>query len=207
MSIIIGIVFIDDDNDVFAQSANYKILAGGGNATTVLMTYTPNLLTINAGDSVTWYNPTEVGEPHTITFIMDKNYFPPPAFPLNVSNTAFSNHSIPNYNVEPLTVPNNSIQNTDTDSNTTTIIVDNARLYNPTIVDSTGNNITTLLPNSNYVMKGDEKYVNSGWMLPVGMIPPGMASITDFTLTFEKPGIYNYLCIIHPWMTGTIDVV
>jgi plastocyanin len=56
-------------------------------------------------------------------------------------------------------------------------------------------------------MKGHEKYVNSGWMLPAGMIPPGMAPITDFTITFEKPGTYNYLCIIHPWMTGTIDVV
>lgn len=206
MSIIIGIVSIND-NDVFAQSANHNIVAGGGNATTVLMTYTPNSLSIDAGDSVTWYNPTEVGEPHTITFIMDKNYFPPPAFPLSVSNTTVSNLGIPNSNVEPLIVSNNSIQNTVTKGNTTTIVVDNSRVYNPTIVDSTGNNITTLLPNSNYVMKGNEKYVNSGWMFPAGMIPPGMAPITDFTITFEKPGTYNYLCIIHPWMTGTIDVV
>ncbi|MGH9980161.1 MAG: hypothetical protein ACRD6U_01260 [Nitrososphaeraceae archaeon] len=43
---------------------------------------------------------------------------------------------------------------------TITIIVDNARVYNPTIIDSTGNNITTLVPNSNYVMMGDEKYIN-----------------------------------------------
>lgn len=32
LSIIIGIVSIND-NDVFAQSANHKVLAGGGNAT------------------------------------------------------------------------------------------------------------------------------------------------------------------------------
>ena len=112
---------------------------------------------------MTWYNLTEVGEPHTITFIMDKNYFPPPSFPLSVSNTTVSNLAIPNYNVEPLIVSNNSIQNTVTKGNTTTIIVDNSRVYNPTIVASTGNNnIITILPNSNYVMKGNEKYMNSG---------------------------------------------
>ena len=138
---------------------------------------------------------------------MDKNYFPPPSFPLSVSNTTVSNLAIPNYNVEPLIVSNNSIQNTVTKGNTTTIIVDNSRVYNPTIVASTGNNnIIIILPNSNYVMKGNEKYMNSGWMLPAGMIPPGMAPITDFTITFEKSGTY-YLCIIYPWMTVTIDVV
>lgn len=96
---------------------------------TVWMTYTPNSLSIDAGDSVTWDNPTEVGEQHTITFILDKNYFPPPAFPLSVSNTTVSNLGIPNYNVEPLIVSNNSIQNTVTKGNTTTIIVDNSRVY------------------------------------------------------------------------------
>lgn len=199
----IGIISINDS--AFAQYTNYKVAAGGGNDTNVLMTYIPRSLSINIGDSVTWYNPTEVGEPHTITFIMDKSYFPPPAVPFNVSNTTSFNPVILNPNVEPLIIPNNEKQGRHNNVKTT-IIVDNARVYNPTIIDSTGNNITTLLPNSNYVMIGDEKYINSGWMLPEGMIPPGMAPITKFTVTFEKPGTYNYLCIIHPWMTGSIVV-
>jgi plastocyanin len=26
------------------------------------------------------------------------------------------------------------------------------------------------------------------------------------TATFETPGIYNYVCILHPWMTGSVVV-
>lgn len=205
LACIISIISIN--NSAFAQNSNYKVAAGGGNGTYILMKYMPNFLSINLGDSVTWYNPTDVEEPHTITFVMDKGYFPPPAFPFNISNTALVNPFISNLNAEPLILPNNNKQNNDNESKTTTkIIVDNARVYNPTVIDSTGNNITILLPNSNYVMTGGEKYINSGWMLPEGKIPPGLAPITKFTVTFEKSGTYNYLCIIHPWMSGSIVV-
>jgi plastocyanin len=27
-----------------------------------------------------------------------------------------------------------------------------------------------------------------------------------FTITFEIPGTYSYICLIHPWMTGQVDV-
>ncbi len=36
-----------------------------------------------------------------------------------------------------------------------------------------------------------------------GPIAPGQT----YTYTFTKPGVYNYYCIYHPWMTGTITVV
>lgn len=87
-----------------------------------------------------------------------------------------------------------------------TVIIDNARTYNPTIIDSTGNNVTYLPPNANYTMDGTESYVNSGWIWPQGQIPPGTPPITSFTVTFEKPGIYDYVCTVHPWMTGTVTV-
>ena len=29
---------------------------------------------------------------------------------------------------------------------------------------------------------------------------------TGQTVTFEESGIYPYLCTVHPWMTGTIEV-
>jgi plastocyanin len=50
-------------------------------------------------------------------------------------------------------------------------------------------------------MDGTESYVNSGWIWPQGQIPPG-PPITTFTVTFEKPGIYDYVCTVHPWMIG-----
>jgi plastocyanin len=54
-------------------------------------------------------------------------------------------------------------------------------------------------------MTGEEKYVNSGWILPNGLEEyPGSGNA--FTMTFEKPGTYYYLCILHPWMTGTVVV-
>ncbi len=201
---IIGILSFKDN--AFAQYSNHKVAVGGGNGTNLLMKYTPNFLSINIGDSVTWYNPTEVEEPHTTTFVMHKNYFPPMAFPFNVTNTDLFDTVISNLNVEPLIISNNNTQNNDNGNKTTTMIVDNGRVYNPTIIDSTGNNITTLVPNSHYVMTGGEKYINSGWILPEGKIPPGLAPITKFTVTFEKSGTYNYLCLIHPWMGGSIVV-
>ena len=35
-----------------------------------------------------------------------------------------------------------------------------------------------------------------------GIIPPG----GKFTYTFTSPGVYNYYCLYHPWMTGTVTV-
>lgn len=55
-------------------------------------------------------------------------------------------------------------------------------------------------------MTGAEKFVNSGWMWPKGLIPPGAAPINNFTVTFEKPGTYHYICIVHPWMNGAVTV-
>ena len=56
------------------------------------------------------------------------------------------------------------------------------------------------------MMDGTESYVNSGWLWPQGQIPQGALPITTFTVTFEKPGIYDYLCTVHPWMTGSVVV-
>ena len=37
-----------------------------------------------------------------------------------------------------------------------TVIIDNARAYNPTVIDSTGQNVTCLSLNANYTMDGTE---------------------------------------------------
>src|ERR671912_470545 len=78
--------------------------------------------------------------------------------------------------------------------------------YNPTPVDSTGKNVTYLPPNANYTMDGTESYINSAWLWPQGQVPPGAPPLTTFTVTFENPGIYDYVCTVHPWMTGSVEV-
>jgi plastocyanin len=34
-----------------------------------------------------------------------------------------------------------------------------------------------------------------------------LAKADTFSITYEKPGSYSYICGIHNYMTGTVDVV
>jgi plastocyanin len=162
----------------------------------------PQNIQIKTGQAINWFNPTPVGEPHSVTILKNSSLFPPFAAPFAVPNSTEFKALIPSPNVDPLIVPNPP----GTEPTAKTVIIDNARAYNPTIIDSTGNNVTYLPPNANYTMDGTESYVNSGWIWPQGQIPPGAPPITSFTVTFEKPGIYDYVCTVHPWMTGTVMV-
>ena len=74
------------------------------------------------------------------------------------------------------------------------LVVDNARAYNLVVIDSTGKNVTYPSLNANYTIDGTESYVNSGWIWSKGQASP----ITSLTITFEKLGIYDYVCIAHP---------
>ena len=78
----------------------------------------------------------------------------------------------------------------------------NQRVFGPAIIDS--NDVTKIYPpNTNLTITGTEKYVNSGWMFPKGPLP---GSSSTFSVTFQKAGIYNYLCLLHPWMVGKVVV-
>jgi plastocyanin len=55
-------------------------------------------------------------------------------------------------------------------------------------------------------MNGSEKYVNSGWLLPKGQEQDFPGSSNTFTVTFQKAGTYNYVCILRPWMQGLVTV-
>ncbi|HKO63910.1 MAG TPA: plastocyanin/azurin family copper-binding protein [Candidatus Nitrosocosmicus sp.] len=174
-----------------------EIAAGGGNNSAPFTMYIPDKVEINAGQTVNWYNPTEVAEPHTVTFVIDNSTMADVVSPLSVSNTTGFSALPPNSNNEPIIIPGQN--------GTNTVIAVNARTFNPAVIDSSGN-VEFMNPNANYTMDGTEKYVNSGWFLPKGMeqLTPGAGN--TFSVTFEKPGTYNYLCILHPWMTGTIVV-
>lgn len=186
-----------------AVNAQVNVDAGGesmtGNGTSPLTAFVPQDIEINIGESVTWINPSPVPEPHTITFLTDEKFFAPPVAPFMVPDSTEFTPVLQGANVEPSIVPNGA-------NATTTVVIDNARSTSPVVIDSTGNNVTHLSPNATYSSQGNEQYMNSGWMWPEGMTPPGYPNITTFTVKFEKPGTYGYLCIIHPWMVGSVTV-
>jgi plastocyanin len=201
---------------VYAQEEVKEVQAGIGVVNAAINIFSPQQVQTKAGQSITWYNPTPVPEPHTVTFLLNNNnnndnnnksYAADLIAPFTISTT--NNNStqimplIPNSNSEPLMTPDNNA-----------IIAINKRAYNPVVVteDSTttgggvGKNVTYMKQNANYSMSGTEDYVNSGWLLPKGgeNLYPGSGN--TFTVTFQKAGTYDYLCIIHPYMTGRVVV-
>jgi plastocyanin len=179
------------------DSNSPKVAAGGGNDTDPLTVFTPQDMEIKAGQSVTWFNPTTVAEPHTVTFVADNDTMAGIVSPFAVSNTTKFMSQPPGSNNEPILLPGKG--------DTKTIIAVNARTFNPVVIDS-ANNVIFMNPNARYSLNGTEKYVNSGWFLPEGQEQAYPGSGNTFTVTFEKPGKYNYICILHPWMTGSVTV-
>jgi plastocyanin len=186
----------------FVSSQTNTRVAAGGNGSS-WDTFFPQRIQIGAGETVTWYNPSPVAEPHTTTLLTNSSYLPPLAAPFDIPNDTRIVSKNPNPNVEPIIL--SPISSVNTDGNKT-VIMDNARAYLPVVIDSTGIKATYLELNGNYTMSGTETYVNSGVMWPEGQTPPGAPPIEEFTVTFETPGTYSYTCLIHPWMTGQVDV-
>ena len=182
--------YMDYENGVM------KVRAGVGNHIAPLTWYFPQHAEIKVGETVTWYNPTSVAEPHTVSFVTNPASFAPIEAPFVVANATEFASADPSMNAEPLTMPG--------PNGTMVVIVNNARSTLPVVI--TGNNTEYLELNSNYTMTGEEDYVNSGWLWPDGLTPQGLPEIETFSVRFEEPGTYEYLCLIHPWMTGTVDV-
>lgn len=175
--------------------------SGGGNSTAPLTIFVPQNIGISVGESVTWNNPTPVAEPHSVTFMKDNKYFPAFAAPFRVPNSTEFKSLDPNSSADPLFVPVPGQT-----PETKTVVTINALAYVPAVIDSTGNNVTYIPPNSNYTMDGTENYVNSGWFWPEGQALPDGPPITEFTVIFEKAGTYPYVCTVQPWMTGAVTV-
>jgi plastocyanin len=179
------------------HASNSIMVNVGGNGSS-WSSYTPQSVEIKAGDTVTWHNPMTVSEPHTVSFLKDQSFYPPPAFPVPLGFNSTNLNANPDANTDPLIISD--------PNGTKAVIVDNARHYNPISVDSSGQNATYLPLNANYTLTGTEKFVSSGWLWPEGLAPQGVPPIKTFSVTFENAGTYDYLCIIHPWMTGTVTV-
>lgn len=186
-------------------SAQISVDVGGkmmvANGTSPLTAFVPQTVEIKAGETVTWINPTPVSEPHTVTFLKDQKFFAPPVAPFTIPSSTEFTPVAQGANVEPNIIPPSNESAT-----TETVIIDNGRSTNPVVIDSTGKNVTYLNPNSTYAFQGNEQYLNSGWMWPEGQVPPGAPYLATFSVKFEKPGTYSYLCTVHPWMTGSVTV-
>lgn len=176
-----------------------KTINAGGNGSN-WDKFLPQNTSINAGQSVKWINPMPAAEPHTVTFMNDDEMFPPLFAVFSIKNNTELTPAMPSPNIAPTILPDQS------NPNNKLLVVDNARSSAPVVIDDTRTNITYMQPNANYTFTGDESYVNSGWMWPEGQAPPGASPISSFTLMFENKGTYNYICVIHPWMAGTIMV-
>jgi plastocyanin len=174
------------------------VKVGGGNGTAPLTSFTPEQIEIKVGQSVMWYNPTLVGEPHTVSFVLDNKSNTDFAIPFAVPSSTKFMVLPPGSNGQPTVggPPTNGMN---------TIIGINGRVYNPVAIDSSGN-VKVMSQNANYTMAGSEKYVNSGLLLPKGKGQEFPGSSTTFTVTFEKAGTYYYHCIIHDWMKGKVIV-
>jgi len=192
----IAIVFAITCVPFVVHASNSVMVDVGGNGSS-WSSFTPQNVEIKAGDSVTWRNPMAVSEPHTVTFLKDQSFYPPPAVPMPITFNSTDLKADPDANIDPLIINQNG---------TKSVIVDNARHYNPVSIDSSGKNATYLPLNANYTLTGTEKFVSSGWMWPDGLAPLGAPPIKSFSVTFENAGKYDYLCVVHPWMTGTVIV-
>ena len=184
-----------------SQNDTRTVAAGGGGPVSVVTWFVPQNISISAGETVTWVNPSLVAEPHTVSFMKDPSYFANYESPYLIANgTELTPANPEEKNTEPLIIPG---QNDTTTANT--IIVANKRQASPVVIDAQ-NNVQYLPLNANYTMTGDELYVNSGIIFPESAIPPGAPPITSFSMTFENAGTYDYICEFHPWMTGRVIV-
>ena len=195
--VIPAIVLFAITNFPLAVHASESTMVSVGGNGSSWSSYSPQSVEIKAGDTVTWRNPMAVSEPHTVSFLKNQSYYPQPAMPVPLGLNSTDSISDPDANFDPLVI---TAQN-----GTKSMIVDNALHYNPVSVSSS-HNVTYLPINANYSLTGTEKFVSSGWMWPEGLAPQGAPPIKSFSVTFENAGKYDYLCIIHPWMTGAVIV-
>jgi plastocyanin len=173
------------------------VKAGIGGHIAPLTYFFPKNTEIKVGEKVTWINPTQVGEPHTVSFIRDPRYFADFGSPFMITNTTQLVALQPGANVEPVIMPG--------PNGTSVLVAVNKRSFAPTVIAEDGN-VSYLEPNAEYTMDDTEKYINSGWIWPKDQAPPGFAPINTFSVTFTKAGTYDYICLVHPWMTGKVAV-
>jgi plastocyanin len=188
-----------NSNSRFYKDGVFMVRAGGGGPSAPLTKFIPQRAEIKVGETVTWYNPTRVAEPHTVTFLSGPEYWAVTDVPFVASPSAnlTLSSAVPGANADPILMdgPNGS----------RIVVGANARAFTPTAIGA-GGKASYMPPNANYTMTGGEKYLNSGLIWPKGKTPQGLPPIESFSVRFDKEGTYNYTCLLHPWMAGQVVV-
>ena len=187
---------------------NVGVKVGGGNLTFPFFGYDPQKVQIKVGDSVTWTTASKIAEPHTVSFVNDEKLNTGPDVPFMVTNSSKFMPVPSKANSQPTIIPtnnNNNNKNKNNNNNQVVIVGANARTNLANVIDKNGNSIM-VNPLKPVVMSGGEKFVNSGIIVAKAnqKIFPG--STDSFTVTFNKAGTYDYICIYHPWMVGQVVV-
>lgn len=191
------------NNDSFLNSTtspkpdNYAIKVGEGNNSISVTRYFPPYVEITMGDSITWYNGVDVPNPHTVTFVRDLDNIEKIGVPFYVpNNTKF----IPV--LDNLGAPLKEV----TSNGTQIVMMLNARALTPTIITS-DDKVINLNKDPLYGFEGSEKYINSGPLLSLDKEQSfDYFFNSSFTIVFNKPGLFEYSCLFHPWMVGKILV-
>jgi hypothetical protein len=113
------------------------------------------------------------------------------ATPFGVSSSTQFMSLPPGSNSEPaIIIPGKNGMNT--------VVAINARVYNPVVIDSLGNVKKFAEPNAIYTLNGNEKYVNSGFILPKGQEKSYPGSSNTFLLLHSKSLEHMSTCVYNP---------
>jgi plastocyanin len=145
----------------------------------------PKNLTVNVrGEPVRWIN--ELKEPHTVTFL-------PESLITKISKFNDSSNAID--------IILNSLQKNNT--NLKTKLTPETQF----LITNNSNEILTSLENNNITLNKSVAIFNSGILSSNNNNNNQNNSLSDITFKFPEVGVYRYLCLIHPWTTGTINIV
>ena len=109
------------------SSSAIKAHAGGGNSSDMLAVFVPQQAQVRVGQSITWDNPSTVGEPHTVTFVLDNKTSTKIVSPFAASPKSAEFISLP---------PGSNSEILKAAGKNNIIIGVNARSYIPTIIGS-----------------------------------------------------------------------
>lgn len=187
-----------------------NVYTGGGNTSMPLNEFDPIKKEIFTGESIKWSNPT-AGRPypHMVVFLSNTT---DEQLKLKISNitkslNASSYESVINNLNKLMKGVSNERDNESEIFNAKSILLPSVinSSSQPTVyyLDPAGNH---LYKGAVYNMTGQEPYVNSGLIWAGGLVPGNFSKIYSFTVTFKNVGIYNYQCLLHPDMEGTVIV-
>jgi len=148
-----------DQTQTSPEGAVTVSIAEGSTPTVQQYTYTPQAVEINAGESVTWFNPAESSDIHTVTFVRDPSIMSDIILPFVAPAGGLTDlELLPPFNLgEPVVIQ--------APDGTEAIVALNKHAWYPAVVDA--NNQTTYLEGTDIqtTLNSNVKALNSGIIL------------------------------------------